>query len=90
LARDPRRLGVALRRIMVWQGARLRLIEGADPSLGPGFHAFELDNGFRWTNGDGPLQSALFDGINGPSELELHVGCTTWYPLPTSTARVAA
>lgn len=90
LARDPRCLGVALRRIMVWQGARLRLIEGADPLLGPGFHAFEPDNGFRWTNGDAPVPSAPFDGISGPSELELHVGCTAWYPLPTSDARVAA
>ncbi len=90
LARDPRRLGVALRRIMVWHGARVRLIEAADPLLSPGFHVFEPDNGFRWTNGAGRVPSALFDSTSGPSELELHVGCTTWYPSRSAAMRVAA
>ena len=81
LARDPRPLGVALRRVMLWRGAGLRLIEASDPSLADGFHGFEADNGFRWTDGDARLPAALFDGVGGPCELELHVGCTTRYPL---------
>ena len=61
-------------RVMVWRGARLRLIEASDPSLTDGFHLFEADNGFRWTAGDARLPSALFEGIDGASDLELHVG----------------
>ena len=81
LARDPRALGVALRRILCWQGARLRVIEAADPALRDGFHLFEEANGFRWTDGDARLPEALFEGVGGAVELELHVGATARYPL---------
>ena len=81
LARDPRALGVALRRILCWQGARLRLIEAVDPALRDGFHLFEEDNGFRWTDGDARLPEVLFEGMSGAVELELHVGATARYPL---------
>jgi hypothetical protein len=90
LARDPRPLGVALQRIMLWRGAGLRLIDASDPSLADGFHGFEPDKGFRWTDGDARIPDALFDGVGGPCELELHVGCTTRYPLFGEPARVAA
>ena len=40
LARDPRSLGVALRRIVFRQGSRLRQIEADDGSLQEGFHVF--------------------------------------------------
>jgi Hint domain len=79
-ARDPRTLGVALRRILVWQGAQVRLLDASDPSLDDGCHAFEEDNGFRWTNGNARLPAALFGGIDGPIELDLHVGGATRYP----------
>jgi len=81
LARDPRVLGVAMRRIALRQGARFRLIEAADPALADGFHAFEPDNGLRWTDGDAGLPMALFEGFGGPMELVLHMGCTARYPL---------
>ncbi len=81
LARDPRRLGVALRKILVWQGPRVRLMEASDPSLEQGFHSFEPDNGFRWTNGNACLPAALFAGLSGAIELVLHIGCTTVYPV---------
>ena len=90
LARDPRILGVALRRVMLWRGAELRLIEAWDTSLGEGFHPFEPGNGFRWTDGDASLPASLFDGIGGPSELHLLVGCTTRYPLFDDPLRAAA
>jgi hypothetical protein len=81
LARDPRLLGVAVKRIMCWQGARLRLIEASEPALCDGFHMFEEANGFRWTDGDARLPETLFDGATGVVDLELHVGATARYPL---------
>jgi hypothetical protein len=89
LARDPRVLGVALRRIVLRQGARLRLIEAADGSLAKGFHGYESDNLFRWTDGDALVPAALFDGVQGISELELHVVCLTRYSADAPARAVA-
>ncbi|HVC59617.1 MAG TPA: Hint domain-containing protein [Acetobacteraceae bacterium] len=89
VARDPRVLGVALRRIAVRQGTRFRVMEAADPSLADGFHAFEPDNGLRWTDGDAALPRALFEGFGGPMELVLHVGGTTSYLADYPVRRVA-
>jgi hypothetical protein len=75
---------------MLWRSAELRLIEAWDTSLGEGFHPFESRNGFRWTDGDASLPASLFDGIDGPSELHLLVGCTTRYPLFDEPLRAAA
>lgn len=90
LARDPRSLGVAVQRVMLWRGTALRLIEAQDHSLHNGFYLFEADNGFRWTDGDAGLPAALFDGIGGPSELELHVGGVMRYPMLAEPLRAAA
>ncbi len=81
LMRDPRVLGVALRRITLRSGTRFRYIEPDDALLADGFHTFEPANGLRWTDGDAELPVALFDGFDGPLELNLHVGSTTQYPL---------
>ena len=81
LARDPRVLGVALLAITVFQGARCSTIAMTDPALAEGFHAFEPDNGLRWTDGDAALPALLLGGPDGPKELVLHVGATTSYPL---------
>jgi hypothetical protein len=86
VARDPRPLGVALRRVRVWQGARLRLIEASDPLLDDGFHMFEAANGFRWTSGIARLPATLFDGMTGASEIELQVAATARYPLLNEAA----
>jgi hypothetical protein len=91
LARDPRVLGVAVRRIALRQGTRFRIIEAADPALIEGFHAYEPENGLRWTNGDARLPTTLFDGFDGPMELVLHVGSTTQYPyVSEAVGRVVA
>jgi hypothetical protein len=91
LARDPRVLGVAVRRIALRQGTRFRVIEAADPVLAEGLHAFEPDCGLRWTDGDAALPDMLLQGFDGPLELVLHVGGTTQYPLFGETvARAAA
>jgi autotransporter-associated beta strand protein len=81
LARDPRVLGVALTRVMLWQGSRLRMIEASDDCLSDGYHQFEEANGFRWTDGDARLPPALLDGVTGVAELEVHVAATAQYPL---------
>jgi hypothetical protein len=81
IARDPRLLGVALRQAVVWRGPQMRLIEASDSTLAHGFHQFEGTNGLRWTDGDALLSVLLFDGIDGACDVELHVGCTTQYPL---------
>lgn len=80
-ARDPRVLGVALRRISLSQGTRFETLASSDVSLTEGFHAFESDGGLRWTDGDAALPASLFEDFDGPMELVLHVGCTTQYPL---------
>ena len=80
-----------MRQIRLWRGARLRLIEASDASLTEGFHLFEEDNGFRWTDGDALLPAALFQGVHGACELELRVGGTTLYRLfGDDRSRVAA
>jgi hypothetical protein len=71
---------------VLWQGARIRVIEASDPSLCDGFHLFEEANGFRWTDGDACLPAALFRGVTGVSELELLVAATARYPLFSEAA----
>ena len=63
LARDPRLLGVAVRRIVLAQPRGQRLIDADAASLSDGFHAFERDNGLRWTNGDAGVPRELFTGM---------------------------
>jgi hypothetical protein len=79
LARDPRSLGVALRRLVVRQGTRFRVTEADDPRLVQGFHAFEAADGFVWTDGDAALPMALLAGFSGPVEIVLVVRGTTHY-----------
>jgi hypothetical protein len=90
LARDPRVLGVALRAITLFQGPRFRTIEVTHPTLTEGFHAFEPDNGLRWTDGDAALPASLFGELDGTKELVLRVGATTSYPLSEKTLSRAA
>ena len=89
VARDPRCLGVGLRQITVTQGERLRTIEAEDERLTVGFHAFEADNGFRWTDGDATIPADLHAGFTGPVEIVLHVGGSTQYVADGRVQRVA-
>jgi hypothetical protein len=79
IGRDPRELGVALRRIVLTQGRNLVLIEADDTRLAVGFHAFEPRGAIRWTNGDALLPPVLFDGFNGAVQIELTIAHTTQY-----------
>jgi hypothetical protein len=90
LARDPRVLGVALRRIALRAGRRLRVLEAADDRLIEGFHGYEPDGGHRWTDGDAALPVELFEGFVGRTELVLHVGGETKYRMDDPARRTAA
>jgi hypothetical protein len=89
LTRDPRVLGVALRRLVVRQGTRFQVTEANDNRLSDGFHAFEADNGFRWTDGEAAIPTELFAGFTGPIELVLHIGATARYLADNSVRRMA-
>ncbi len=89
MARDPRSLGVALRCIALRQGARFRVVEAEDARLIEGFHAFEVADGLRWTDGNATLSPTLFDGFDGAMELVLHVGGRTSYLADAAERRVA-
>ena len=79
-ARDPRLLGGRVRRILLWQDGRRRRQDIADPTLTDGFHPFETDNKFRWTNGDARLPQDWFSGE--VREIGLHVTTLDQYPQP--------
>jgi hypothetical protein len=94
LARDRRALGVALRRIVLKRGATLRTLHANDAVLTDGFHAFEPDNRFRWTDGDavipdGVIRSALLAEPADRLAIELHVAATMRYAAD-GTAQAAA
>ena len=80
LARDPRVLGVALRRIVLCQGNRIAATDASDDRLREGFHGFEPDLHVRWTDGAARVPPALVDGFDGPMEVTLHLAGTTTYP----------
>jgi hypothetical protein len=89
--RDPRSLGVALRRVAVRQGAKFMLLDADDDRLTVGFHAYEADCHLRWTDGRGELPAAAFARFDTGAEVMLHLGAATQYPdVRASLARAAA
>jgi len=78
-ARDPRSLGVALRRLAIRQGTEVRQMQTDSPSLTNGFHEYEPDDGFRWTSGDATVPATLLEGFDGAVEVVLTVASTTRY-----------
>jgi hypothetical protein len=97
LVRDPRSLGVALRRIVLCQGTNFTFVEAADPRLVQGYHAFEQATGvpgeplagIRWTTGDAVLPADVLSGFTGPFELVLHLGGRTQYIADDEARRAA-
>ncbi len=89
VARDARVLGVAVRRIVLTQSQRLWDIDAAADALADGYHAFEANNGIRWTTGDAAVPGELFAEMNGPGVLTLHLGGTTRYLDEGIAVRVA-
>ncbi|HTB47739.1 MAG TPA: Hint domain-containing protein [Acetobacteraceae bacterium] len=89
LARDARSLGVAVRRIVLALPPWVREIDAGEDALADGFHAFEADNGIRWTDGDAAVPAHLFDGMYGSGMLMLHLGGATRYIDDGREVRVA-
>ncbi len=89
LARDPRCLGVALRRILLGSRTRTRGVHTDDARLIDGFHDHEPGNGFRWTDGDAAIPSALFAGLAGPLLCTLEIGAMIRYLDEGRSLRVA-
>jgi hypothetical protein len=79
LARDPRILGVAVRRIIVRQPTCSRIYRAREKFLTMGFHAFEADADVRWSDGDALLPAEVFAGFVGAHEVSVHLGGTTRY-----------
>jgi hypothetical protein len=80
-ARDPRSLGVALRRIVVRQGATTETLLADDVRLTDGFHGYEATDDLRWTNGRASLPRQLLARLaRGEVEIELTLAGATQYP----------
>ena len=89
LARDPRQLGVAVRRITLAQARRQRVIEAEAALLTDGYHDFEEVTGIRWTDGDAEVPMQLFAGMTGPGILIVHLGAATRYLAENDVRAVA-
>jgi hypothetical protein len=80
VARDPRCLGVAVRRVMLRQDGETVTIRAHDRRLRDGFHDYEAAGDLRWTDGDAALPPELFAAFSGPVDLVVHLGAATRYP----------
>jgi hypothetical protein len=89
IARDPRALGVAIKRIVLAQARLQRAIEADAASLRDGYNAFESDNGIRWTDGNAAVPAGLFAGMSGSGMLILELGGATRYPADGASVRAA-
>jgi hypothetical protein len=65
------------------------VIEVEDSCLAQGFHLFEADNGFRWTDGDASIPLDVFGDMTGPVDVMIDVGATARY-LDEGPMRLAA
>ena len=73
-AADERRLGVAVERIVLRDGASCREVTHNSPELGDGFHPDE--GAYRWTNGGGRLPAALFSAFKAGLVIEVRLAET--------------
>jgi hypothetical protein len=89
LMRDPRVLGVALRRLVVRKGTQFSVAEADNDGLSDGFYAFEAAEGFRWTDGDAVVPSGLLSGFRGAVEVVLHICGTATYLADDAPQRAA-
>jgi hypothetical protein len=79
IARDPRTLGVALRRVAIRQGSKFMLFDAGDERLTAGFHDYEPTDNLRWTNGHAQLPIDAFARFDKGAEVMLHLGGATQY-----------
>ena len=81
IEQDQRRLGVALRRIVLAQPGRRSEVDWDSECLGSGFHGPEPAERHRWTDGEASLSAALLAPLSAGATVELHV--TGLLPYPT-------
>ena len=67
----------------------MRTADADNPVLTEGFHAFEPDNAWRWTDGEARLPAELVRFGAGPIELIVAVASTAIY-FDTGASRRAA
>ena len=79
-ARDPRPLGVALRRLTIRQGRKFWHLDADDERLTAGFHDYEPADDLRWTDGYAELPPEMFARFDRGAQVMLHLGGTTRYP----------
>jgi hypothetical protein len=89
LSRDPRCLGVAVRRLVLAQARRQRAVNAEAPSLTDGYHAFEAVGSIRWTDGDAAVPTELFAGMSGSGMLMVQLGGATQYVADGVVVRAA-
>jgi hypothetical protein len=82
--RDPRRLGVAITRIVLWYNNQPHIIDADDEALANGFHNYEPEEGCRWTNGHALLPVSL--SASAPQILHLNIRHTTRYEAPEAAS----
>ncbi|MDA8252252.1 MAG: Hint domain-containing protein [Rhodospirillales bacterium] len=96
--RDHRRLGVALRRLVLRQQGLALEIGHDEPRLSVGFHAAEAEHGHRWTDGEALLPPDLTAAMAAGGEITLHLSLLAGYPVaepalalppPAKTRRLA-
>lgn len=79
LGRDPRPLGVAVRRLVVTRGHWAKAVEAGSGLLADGYHGYEPDLRIRWTTGDALVPDVLFSGGSGLTVLSVYLGGATVY-----------
>jgi hypothetical protein len=90
LTRDPRCLGVAVSLLVAMQNRRIAAIEAADDRLTDGFHNYEPDNCFRWTDGLAVIPASLFASFTGPVKLLVTIASTAQRYIDDGRALAAA
>ncbi|WP_158928780.1 Hint domain-containing protein [Acidisphaera sp. S103] len=86
IARDPRPLGVALRRVEICQSWKFMFLDADDDRLTAGFHDYEPSNRLRWTDGHAHLPIEAFAQFDSGAEVILYLTGATQYHRPGRAA----
>jgi len=78
-----------VRQLTLSKGVCLRILDADDGRLIDGFHDFEWDNGWRWTDGDAGIPEAMFEGMRNAPMLQILLGGGAQYQAGSQAARVA-